>query len=283
MPISSSIQNTTFSFSNSTSVPLDANGEWTGNFEDVAQFSTLYTLWRTDVTGFIHYEFSMDGTTTDRSFPVTTYDLTDGNYISTGPRGRFFRIRYTNGPVAQTFLRIQTTYSATVTDAAHAPIAAGVSSRSTSDVTRAVNFGVTPTGTYLPIKVAADGTLIINTDAAASLSPNLQSNKLITSSTTQNQVVLSYTPTKSFSLYGWSTYVWDTMSSSAVVFGESSLESPAGTKLYTSQLSSMGQGKAAINLGQPLIFPANQTIRIVCSPSAPINSQTWQANLIGAS
>jgi len=72
------------------------------------------------------------------------------------------------------------------------------------------------------------------------------------------------------------------MSSAMVVFGEASLESPIGTKLYTCQLTSMGLGKEQINFSQPMVFPANQSLRLVCSPSAPINNQTWQGNLIGS-
>ena len=52
--------------------------------------------------------------------------------------------------------------------------------------------------------------------------------------------------------------------------------------VYTAQLSSLNHGTHSYTAAIPLVFPSNRTIRIVCSPSGPINEQTWQANLIGA-
>ncbi len=282
MPIVANASNVSFSKTNSTMTPLGANETYYGAWEDVSQFAIIYTLWRTDAYGTLYYEFSIDATAVDRVFTLPSTDVINGTYVATGPRGRYFRIRFVNGPVAQTLMRLQTTYSSTKSDDAHSPPSFGVSPKSNSLVTRSVMFGQTPSATYAPLKVTADGQLTINTNAAAALSPTLKTNKLITESVEEDQVVLAYTPDRAFSLYGWSTYVWDTVSSANVVFGEASLESPIGTKLYTTQLSSMGLGKDLVTFTQPLIFPANQTLRIVCSPSAPVVSQTWQGNLVGA-
>ena len=104
----------------------------------------------------------------------------------------------------------------------------------------------------------------------------------MTEESSADQVVLSYTPSSPLSVYGFSVYVWDTMASSQVVFGEASLESPPGTKLYTAQLTSMGGGKEYVGFSQPISFRAGQEIVITCSPSAPVTNQVWRANLVGA-
>jgi hypothetical protein len=280
MPFTNISSNVTFSIDNTTFQPLLANEIFVGKWEDVSQSAILYTLWRTNVGGLLNYQFSTDGIDIDRSFPVPTLDLSDGNYTSSGPRGRYFRIQYINGVEDQEYFRLQTTYSTSVIDGGRTSIASGVSAKTVSEATRAVNFGITDDGAYAPIKVSDGGAIVT---CSTPLSPNCQTNELITSSSDADQVIVSYTPSKSFVLSGWSSYVWSEMTSYSMVFGKVSLESPAGTKLYTSQLTSMGLGKDIVILGQSITLPANQTIRLVCSPSSPVNSQTWQGNLIGLS
>ncbi len=285
MPLINPSSNTSqpfFSQANSSFNLLGVNEAFVGEWEDISTFASLSTMVRTDQLGTLNYQYSMDGIVVDRQFNIPITDLEEGTYNSSGPRARYFRVKYTNGPVAQTVFRLNCYYSPVVVDDAHSPVGQGVSSRSNSLVTRAVLFGKTPTNTYTPLKVAVDGTLPINLDPSALKQPVMLTNKYVTSEATEDQVVLSYTTTTAFSLHGFSMFVWDTMQSSSVVFGECSLESPPGKKLYTAQLSSLNQGTHSYTASVPLIFTANRTIRIVCSPSGPINEQTWQANLIGA-
>jgi hypothetical protein len=111
--------------------------------------------------------------------------------------------------------------------------------------------------------------------------PILKTSEYCTISTESSQIILIYSPSSVFFLQGFSVYVWDTSLGAITYFGNASLEIPFGNKIYTSQLTSMGMGKDLIQFSESLIIQAGQQICITCSPSGPINMQTWQGNLIG--
>jgi hypothetical protein len=278
MPLNPSNTNQSYlSTDNSSFMPLIANGQFTGKWEDVSSYPLISTICKTDQTGTLYYQYSIDGIQIDRSFTIAIIDVTDGNYTSSGPRARYFRIKYINGPTKQNTFRLQTIYSPFVSDAAHSAVQSGVSPRSNSSVCRSVMFGITPNNTYVPLKIGLDGTLSSN----SAQNPLLKTNKLTVTTDSSDQIILTYTPPTPFSLHGLSVFVWSTIQSAMVIFGECSLES-GNTKLYTAQMTSMNNGQHAFTFATPLIFPANQAIKLVCSPFPPINTQYWQGNLIGS-
>lgn len=146
-------------------------------------------------------------------------------------------------------------------------------------------LAITPQGAigvvYSSGTFPVSGTVTTFSAGTAAQTPIFLTSQLITALTTANQVILAFTPLSNFNFIGFNVFVLDTMTSYSIFFGESSLESPAGTKLHTVQLTSLGEGKYAYNTSIPFTFPAHQTIQITCSPSAPINTQTWRANLMG--
>lgn len=94
---------------NCTQAALDVDGVFTGKWQNVSDHNTIICSVATDQTGVLYLQFSVDGNDDhiDSSIP---YDYIAGNIYPprrlTAGRG-FYRIRYVNGSVAQTYLRIQ--------------------------------------------------------------------------------------------------------------------------------------------------------------------------------
>lgn len=106
----------------------------------------------------------------------------------------------------------------------------------------------------------------------------------ITTATTADQVIVTYTVTigKTFYLQGFDcSSRLTTFASTATNFGNFSLESPSGTKLYTGNIANSGNGSPqGMKFEEPLPIASGTVIRLVCTPSAA-TSFTWQGNLMG--
>jgi hypothetical protein len=97
---------------NSTVTPLGISGVFTGEWEDVSQFSSLSLVMLTDRnsgTGGIQLEFSCDGVNIDR-IKTYTFSANNSQAHSLAIVSQYFRIVYTNGVLAQTFFRMQVLY-----------------------------------------------------------------------------------------------------------------------------------------------------------------------------
>lgn len=112
----------------------------------------------------------------------------------------------------------------------------------------------------------------------------LKTGNLVTTATTADQVILTYTVTtgKTFYLEYLSVDCrLTTFATTATWFGAASLESPAGTKLITNDLS--GAGAVTRNpyvFSEPIPIASGTVIRVVCTPGAT-TSYTWKANFGG--
>lgn len=116
----------------------------------------------------------------------------------------------------------------------------------------------------------------------------LKTGTLVTTATTIDQIVLTYTVTalKTFyleylDLFGRLTAV----SATASILGTISVETPSGTKVFTASLvnpttSDSGSQRAAVPLVEPIPIPAGAVIRVVVTPAA-VTSMTWLANFGG--
>jgi hypothetical protein len=110
----------------------------------------------------------------------------------------------------------------------------------------------------------------------------LKTNSLVTTATTADQVILTYTVTAGKTFY--MTYLG--VSTKFTVFlnntdvGKTSLESPAGTKLITDQYLSNAYRMQPLVFTPPIPFAAGTVIRVVCTPSVA-TSITWVANFGG--
>lgn len=108
---------------------------------------------------------------------------------------------------------------------------------------------------------------------------------LVSTATTADQVILTYTVTTGKTLYllGWDVAVrLTTIGTTATTFGTASLENPSGTKLNTRILAGPGvvSPPSQITLPEPWAISSATVIRIVCTPAAA-TSYTWQGNLWG--
>lgn len=97
---------------NSTTTPLSGGATFTGTWE-IAPRSMVLAQSYSDVAGTLYFDFSVDGTNQDSTFPV------GGSVASAGVPlvmpaavgGRYFRVRYVNGAVAQASFRLGIYYS----------------------------------------------------------------------------------------------------------------------------------------------------------------------------
>lgn len=112
----------------------------------------------------------------------------------------------------------------------------------------------------------------------------MKTGSLASSAATADQVILTYMVTSGKTFYmeflefaGRLT----TFATTATLLGTISLESPAGTKLYTTDLVTAGnQNNVLIPFSEPIAIAAGTVVRVVCTPSA-VTAFTWKANFGG--
>lgn len=98
------------STSNSTSTPLAASATFTGTSESCVNFALIaVSAYSNQLSGFngLSIQQSSDGTNWDisDSYSVPSFS---GKVYSVQPGASFYRVVYTNGPIAQTAFRLQT-------------------------------------------------------------------------------------------------------------------------------------------------------------------------------
>jgi hypothetical protein len=239
-------------------------------------------------------------------------------------KARFFRLVYTNGNAPQSSFNVMVrlsldavvsgqTLSAALFPSAIAEITKAVIEAPASDGTygkvertgTSLNVHVTNssggggggdvTVTNFPATQPISGTVTVanpttsvsvsNFPAEATKTAVQKTGTLVTTATTADQVILTYTVTvgKTFYLQYLSLQGGVTaLSATASILGVISLERPSGTKVFTHRITN-----PTISLPIPLIsaqgeipIPAGTVIRVVVTPSA-ITSMTWYANFGG--
>lgn len=107
---------------------------------------------------------------------------------------------------------------------------------------------------------------------------------LASTAVTADQVVVTYTVTagKTFYLQYFDIGArLTTYAATATNFGDCSLESPAATKLYTTNIAHAGSPVPVWHdLSEPVPIASGVVIRLVCTPSAA-TAFTWRGNLGG--
>jgi len=116
--------------------------------------------------------------------------------------------------------------------------------------------------------------------------PVLKTGTLVTTATTADQVILTYTVTAGKTLwleyYGYDTRL-TILSATASILGTASLEMPSGTKVFTStetNPTTSQTGMRIVTFSEPIPVTAGTVIRVVCTPAAN-TSMTWIANFGG--
>ena len=160
--ISNETHTITLSLSNSTKTPLSGGATFTGEWEEVLDYSSISVIADSDVASTLYCDFSIDGVTSDRNI-----QMSDGTSGSMGIHSlivvaRYFRVRVVNGAGAQSSLRVQTLYSIDSRIAQPTSrLAQTISNYSDVLNTRAVIVAQEPDGTYSNILSSANNELLV--------------------------------------------------------------------------------------------------------------------------
>jgi hypothetical protein len=107
---------------------------------------------------------------------------------------------------------------------------------------------------------------------------------LVTTATTVDQVILTFTVTAGKTFYLQYLAVncrLTTFATTATLFGAYSLETPSGTKVITQDLMAAGaRNPDFYEFAEPIPIPASTVVRVVCTPAA-VTSMTWKASFGG--
>jgi len=126
---------------------------------------------------------------------------------------------------------------------------------------------------------------LVNIDRTGRI-PILKTNTLVTSTVTADQVVMTYTVTTGKTLW-LEYYAYDVrltaLLATASILGTMSLETPSGTKVFTStetNPTTSQTGMRFLTFSEPIPITAGTVIRVVVTPAA-IASMTWIGNFGG--
>lgn len=99
------------STNNSTTTPLSSGATYTGTGEAM-DYPHVGVQLKTDNTGTLYFDFSIDGTNWDSTYPVNGFKIASGvsEFHTAVKLGRYFRVRLVNDTGAQSYLRLKTYY-----------------------------------------------------------------------------------------------------------------------------------------------------------------------------
>jgi hypothetical protein len=160
---------------NSSTVALGSGGVFTGTFEDVSNYAAVSISVFADqasAASGLSFQWSPDGVNADVS-AASSVSANSGRGFSISHRGRFFRIVYTNGAVAQGAFRLQATYHVDGSGLITKPYSAAETSDNFASQVRAAVAGLDGSNLNLiaakgasTAAVAADESLVV------AISPN---------------------------------------------------------------------------------------------------------------
>lgn len=102
---------------NKSSTPLDANSSFVGDFDFIHPHQGVSVIVNTDVDGVVKYHFSNDAGTTIDFTDEFNVSANTPFYKSVVSKGKWFKVEYVNGGVAQTSFKLSTLYKLDAPDA----------------------------------------------------------------------------------------------------------------------------------------------------------------------
>jgi len=145
---------------NVPTTPLGANATFTGSWEDVRDYASIAAVVLTDQASAYNgviIDFSDDGVTALRSV-AATIPANIGTYFELTPEARYFRVRYTNGPVAQTMIRSQIILRFNTPGLVQTPLGAPTNDLNVAGITKAHLAVRNPsTGGWQPLSADTTG------------------------------------------------------------------------------------------------------------------------------
>ena len=167
--VSSTLVNTVDA-GNSSTTPLGISGVFTGTAFDITNFASINVFVYSNVdsaTNGLTVQFSSDGTNWDHSHS-TTYTSGGKGYIF-NCEGKYARVVFTNGAVAQTSFRLQTIFKPVAVPSSLYTLSQSVNSNMFASLGRSIITGETTGGGggYVNVKVNPSGALVTETTLAA--------------------------------------------------------------------------------------------------------------------
>jgi hypothetical protein len=145
---------------NNTTAPLNNGETFTGLAEDVSSYSSVICALKTDVSGILYMEFSVDGQNWDSSLSFNVAAGVNEVHRLTVTR-RYFRVRFTNNSGSnQTYIRLGCLYGEF--PALTSSLNSTVQSDADSAVSRALLIGQTDNGDFQFVPVTQEGHLEVS-------------------------------------------------------------------------------------------------------------------------
>lgn len=144
--------------STTTALPGDTGGSdhrFTGTTTDTLNYGMVVLSLKTNVASAIDglsVQFSPDGTNWDH-IDEFTIPASTGKTFSFQTAARFLRVVYTNGVVAQSYLRLQTILKPVYVKPSSHRIADSISGQDDAELAKAVITGLDPNGVFKNVKV----------------------------------------------------------------------------------------------------------------------------------
>ncbi len=163
--------NGTIDSGNSSSTPLGSGGIFTGTALetlDIASISIFLFSDKASAPNGLSLQFSVDNVNWDSSlaFTVAGNEATD---LTIPPRTKYFRIKYTNGSLAQTSFRLQTIYKTISLPPATVRIVDTVDPNGQAALTKSSIVGKTTAGgsSFIDVKVSPSGALTVDASGSS--------------------------------------------------------------------------------------------------------------------
>ena len=153
---------------NSTSTPLGISGVFTGTAEEVTNFGVIVVTTYSDkasATDGLSVQFSSDGTNWD-SNDVYTISALSGKTFSFQCPAKYFRVVYTNGVIAQTTFRLQTSLKQIYTKPSSHRIKDSIVGDDDAEIIKAALTGENGDGSWHNVKTTHDGYLAISDNSS---------------------------------------------------------------------------------------------------------------------
>ncbi|MHA1437858.1 MAG: hypothetical protein ACTSPD_09775 [Promethearchaeota archaeon] len=148
---------------NSTTVPLGINESFTGDFEEVLDYSHIIIQIVCDqdsVEDGLEIQWSNDGVNIDDD--VFTIPANGGKVFTFGAQARYFRIKYTNGTVAQTIFRLTVILKPFIQKPSSHRLKDNVIEDDDAELVKSVLAGKTDAGIFTNVLVTDDGRLKVS-------------------------------------------------------------------------------------------------------------------------
>lgn len=162
----------TISPGNSTSTPLGSNATFTGSWESTLGAATITMVVFADqdsATDGLVVEWSSDGVNVDEDDKFSIF-TNKGKQFSFGPPSHYFRVKYTNGSVAQSTFRLQCILRPFRTKPSSHRLIDNLNDNDDAELIKAIIAAKDPSGIY--INLSADDTGKLNVVTSQTVPPS---------------------------------------------------------------------------------------------------------------